>query len=482
MKIDKEYPATHSMSTAWYIVDDEGNVGILDYNENGPVPWGVEETDSNDLMYGHCEDWRNHKFLRFDLTEQQVLDTLQEPHKPSEEDMWYDCVVKIDIEKTSRFLELCDNSDISKDETVCLSESLGLYKFDAFDCTQDRKDGNISIHGTLKTILQENIILEVYRIQYMYMDDQYENGEVVHKKEFNSSPYYMFHQPYWTEALPKKLHEPEHPVKLQQIPERFRHRLHKIPGRFDEMETFQIAQYHPCEMSSCAEDSIFVVDGCSYKTVVLPDGSSVYAKTGMCQFQFYPFCSEKNRFHCSNKCSTLCCDIEDCLLTDKPTVLLIFDPKEGPDYIWKVLTDKVIQKSYATSYIPKFPYRIGNTDWCLKSDVEKFMTAEYLYKVFKGSHEYIENIILDINPRVILVTDRALDVFQSVYSIESNSINVNGVVYPAFNLSSLNSNRTFIEKLAELPYQGKRHPQIISIDEMKQLVQQGLAKVYSNIL
>lgn len=110
------------------------------------------------------------------------------------------------------------------------------------------------------------------------------------------------------------------------------------------------------------------------------------------------------------------------------------------------------------------------------------MTAEYLYKVFKGSHEYIENIILDINPRVILVTDRALDVFQSVYSIESNSINVNGVVYPAFNLSSLNSNRTFIEKLAELPYQGKRHPQIISIDEMKQLVQQGLAKVYSNIL
>ena len=36
MKTTKEYPATHSMSTAWYIVDDEGNVGILDYNENQP--------------------------------------------------------------------------------------------------------------------------------------------------------------------------------------------------------------------------------------------------------------------------------------------------------------------------------------------------------------------------------------------------------------------------------------------------------------
>ena len=26
MKIDKEYPATHSMSTAWYVADEDGNV------------------------------------------------------------------------------------------------------------------------------------------------------------------------------------------------------------------------------------------------------------------------------------------------------------------------------------------------------------------------------------------------------------------------------------------------------------------------
>ena len=38
MKIDKEYPATHSMSTAWYCVDEEGNVGIVDIHDNGPIP------------------------------------------------------------------------------------------------------------------------------------------------------------------------------------------------------------------------------------------------------------------------------------------------------------------------------------------------------------------------------------------------------------------------------------------------------------
>ena len=28
---DKEYPATHSMDTAWYIADEDGNVGWTDF-------------------------------------------------------------------------------------------------------------------------------------------------------------------------------------------------------------------------------------------------------------------------------------------------------------------------------------------------------------------------------------------------------------------------------------------------------------------
>ena len=30
MITDKEYPATHSMATSWYCVDEDGNVGIFD--------------------------------------------------------------------------------------------------------------------------------------------------------------------------------------------------------------------------------------------------------------------------------------------------------------------------------------------------------------------------------------------------------------------------------------------------------------------
>ena len=39
MRINKEYPATHSMSTAWYVANKDGNVAIMNFEDKGPVPW-----------------------------------------------------------------------------------------------------------------------------------------------------------------------------------------------------------------------------------------------------------------------------------------------------------------------------------------------------------------------------------------------------------------------------------------------------------
>ena len=54
---DKEYPATHSMSTAWYVADEDGNVGIMDFNENGPVPWQMGENSVDELVFGYENDY-----------------------------------------------------------------------------------------------------------------------------------------------------------------------------------------------------------------------------------------------------------------------------------------------------------------------------------------------------------------------------------------------------------------------------------------
>ena len=50
MFIDKEYPATHSMSTGWFIADKDGNIAIFDFNENGPIPCDIPESSANGVL------------------------------------------------------------------------------------------------------------------------------------------------------------------------------------------------------------------------------------------------------------------------------------------------------------------------------------------------------------------------------------------------------------------------------------------------
>ena len=51
MKIDKEYPATHSMSTAWFCADMDGNVTIIDIADDGPVPVGTGGYNEGTYVY-----------------------------------------------------------------------------------------------------------------------------------------------------------------------------------------------------------------------------------------------------------------------------------------------------------------------------------------------------------------------------------------------------------------------------------------------
>ena len=111
MKIEKEFPATHSMSTAWYVADEDGNVAIMNYNDNGPVPWETEETSIEELVYGHFEDYDTKDHLTVDLTDDQIDDLMENPHQPEDEDSWLECIFQIDLDQEADFLNLAKNPD-----------------------------------------------------------------------------------------------------------------------------------------------------------------------------------------------------------------------------------------------------------------------------------------------------------------------------------------------------------------------------------
>lgn len=74
MKAKKEFPATHSMSTEWFVADQDGNIALFDFNEEGPVPEQIMGGEGGWLedISAPDEDGIN----SLELTDEQAADML----------------------------------------------------------------------------------------------------------------------------------------------------------------------------------------------------------------------------------------------------------------------------------------------------------------------------------------------------------------------------------------------------------------------
>ena len=68
---------------------------------------------------------------------------------------------------------------------------------------------------------------------------------------------------------------PKNPVNIDQLPEKLRDRVLKIPVNFEHTESFQPAQWSLCDAYYDDEDLI-VVDGYKYILLPLSDGTEAY--------------------------------------------------------------------------------------------------------------------------------------------------------------------------------------------------------------
>lgn len=480
----KEYPATHSMSTAWYVADEDGNVGIMDFNENGPVPWRMGDNSVDELVFGYENDYEKKEYLMVSLSNEQIDDLLTNPHSPEEEETWWGCVIQIDVTKENEFLELAVHPDI--DLEFCVSKERGLYSIDANRCTSETQKGEkyqILETSSLRKMLDKKIILQVFKKQDYWMNDEWKDEKVVHTKEFDKAPYYIFHQPYWTGFLPECMNVPEHPVKLEQLPEKLRRRVLRLPIKFKETKNFQIAEWHPCSVSTGYNSPTEVVDGCEYELLPLSDGNQTCRCTEIIlPSEFFHYCSECEKYDC-NKCGRECHSWTDHCFTSTPTLLVITHPLEKWDYSRQIKSDSLIPFSLWLSFLPKIPYKIKKR---LKPselssekyefdpserDILKHVSGRRLLDLFQKNRQWLEDQVARFNPRVILISGAAEAIMRAVYSFGQNQITINGTAYPMYLLSEVESHREEIERLAAMPYQGKKIPHIISVEEMGRIKQ-----------
>ena len=252
MKTDKEYPATHSMSTAWYCVDEEGNVGIFDINDNGPIPEGwPEDLNVNEMFWGDFSTEGNDGIRDLDMNWEQIAPMLMPMEVPDKwgkhssdgefwmyNGSWDDVIVKIDMGKFPILVEAASMDKIKNHhEVVCLSKEGYFFVNFAYNT-----EG-------VKLLEENNVIMAKYKAPHyeeIWPDEEPEKQEA----ENNRLPIFIFHEEYNPDEGPaKRMTFPSHPMKLSQLPEDIQKNITQLPVKFKDTEHIQLGEHIPVIIS-----------------------------------------------------------------------------------------------------------------------------------------------------------------------------------------------------------------------------------------
>lgn len=264
MKIDKEYPATHSMSTAWYCVDVEGNVGIVDIHDNGPIPNEDEceqEKEVNDIFWYDFSSKSADGIRDLNLTPDQIRPLLMplavqdewvteefrygeiDPITTKEvtkteayicNDSWSEVIIKIDMTKLPILLQAASLA-MDGDDIVCLSRKEGLF-FVSF--TYNREG--------VQLLEKNQVVIARYKAPCydgIFVDDE-ESESKMKEEENQRFPVFIYNEEWMPNEGPaKRMSNPAHPLKIEQLPKKLRDKATRLPINFKDKETLQLAEH-----------------------------------------------------------------------------------------------------------------------------------------------------------------------------------------------------------------------------------------------
>ncbi len=274
MKIDKEYPATHSMNTAWYFVDEDDNVAIFSFEECGPKPDTVDEDQWINELCFEMPVVKKDGIKHLNLTDEQVehlVSNLWQATIPSDY-YWGDDLFKIDTDKTDLFLSYlqeCQDKYGSREEwdytfiPLCLSKKMGIYvvDFNAF------RYGKGLQNEYVKYLWENKIITKYSKVPDFDFDDS---------EELKGHCPYILYRGDCDPAIPhKRTSVPISPVKITQLPIDIQGKAVKLKLRFMDCPQIQIATHWLCYSSESFYDSVRINDAW-YFLVFLPNNEKVY--------------------------------------------------------------------------------------------------------------------------------------------------------------------------------------------------------------
>lgn len=341
----------------------------------------------------------------------------------------------------------------------------GIYIVDVGNCIENGKPKN---DGILQKMIDEKIILKIFSEVYFDLDE-------VDKSL--SSPYYLFKQDYSPTILQECKYSPKYPVKFEQLPLNLQKKVIKLPIKFSQTHQFQIAEWHLCNVSySEYSDDTIIIDGCRYALLPLSNGTDAYIKISIIEESgFYNYCSQRKFYGCNN-CWDDCYSCNIWYHSENPTVLFVrYLIEDNKDHLPQSISKYAIE----IPILPRVPIKMKNGQYRYtisgyhgfesEKEIKESVSPKTLSDLIAQNYKWLVDTVFRFKPNVILLSDKAQNTLKSIWGIENNKIEIDGVIFPTYLLSEYDANSSEIEWLSKQPYRGKQFPHIISIEDMNKI-------------
>ncbi len=399
---DKEYPATHSMSTSWFAVDCEGNIALLNFNENGPVPTIVPEDTIEYIILEQLVD-KGSKIKKSILNEEQVNSLVSclefKPFTNKNDINLFDCVLRINPQLKEGFMKIFAGNE---QKVVVLSEKEGLYLIGCLSCDEENK-------------ILNKLCKEPYVLSYAYFDldcveEKPDSFLVKLAERCKGIPMYIYAQEYWDPAL-KQIHSPSCPVKANQLTEENMEVILHLPFSFNDTQQFQIPFHYPSLWSS-GENLKFSDD--RYTTLKICEKKNPYVRTGRLAISYF-----FDKY-----------DYESQTYTFEPTIAIVKNEDRKALYM-------------LPNYFFRYAFELNYA--------ERYM--------------YLQDILEYYRPYLLIVMDGVLSSLEKQFRIIGKKIIIGNEEYPIFTSEEVIERKEEILALASRPYRGLKDPIILENEE-----------------
>lgn len=450
MKKDREYPATHSMATSWFGIDKDGKVALIEFEDNGPVPYGCGDQCACDLISDEMVSVRHDGIKDMNYTAEQAVE-LEKILKVPEMDMLnWDCIVKVNPDYKEEFENICVENwdkDYCRDPYVVVCEGNCLYKV-LFNEWSDEIKEYLLKRGVITGVAEAEIDTD------SSWDE--ENKKWVFESEgIHCYPYYFYQQPYSLDQLTEQTSVPRIPFMADQLDEKARSNALHFPISFSETPLLQIAEYFQIECHMTPERRYEGIRKIYSYLLPAQDGGKMRVRT---EIIGYPECDR------CGKCKLPNCDIYKTFGITQyglhPTVLLLTAPLDlvkrdtCPEEYKELFSSRSnLMRIISIPVVPGIP-AIRERYYYYGEELKKLIEQQDMKIWFSNCRDNFVESVGMIFPRVIIASVDADRIVREFFPIKDKEIAIGENTYPYYVLEQGTNHINEILHFSMLPYRG----------------------------